>query len=179
MPNTMQDLSVGVFLPMLTMLSQILDKGAEHMRAQGKNPDALVEAKLAPDMFPLSFQIGFACHQALSCLDMLTGNTPGQFASTNAKTPADLKAIIEKTCAKLSGVDAKALQGSEARKIEMPLQEPLYVEATGFDIVRAWILPNFYFHVVTAYDILRHNGVELGKRDYMGGILAPYIRQRG
>jgi hypothetical protein len=75
--------------------------------------------------------------------------------------------------------DAKALQGSETRKIEMPLQEPLYVEATGFDIVRAWILPNFYFHVVTAYDILRHNGVELGKRDYMGGILAPYIRQRG
>ena len=177
--NTMQDLSTGTFLPMLTMLSQILDKGGEHMRTQGKDPDALVEAKLAPDMFPLSFQIGFACHQAVSCMDMLTGQTPVQYASTNAKTLADLKAVIEKTSAKLKSVDTKALAGAETRKIEMPLQEPLYVEANGFDIVRAWILPNFYFHIVTAYDILRHNGVELGKRDYMGGILGPYIRQRG
>lgn len=175
MTNTLYDMAVGTFIPMLTTLIGVLDKGEEHARGKGQDPEALLGKQLAPDMFTLSKQVQFTCRHAREAAAYLTGKKPaaGEFKEM---TLAELKAHIHATIDGVKSADAKAFDG--ARRIEMPLQPPLYAEMSGFEFLRDWALPNFYFHAVTAYDILRHEGVEIGKRDYMGAALGPHIRQR-
>jgi hypothetical protein len=165
---------------MLTTLSGLLDKGAAHAREKGHNPDSLLEAKLAPDMFTLAMQIRLCCHHAKDGTARLTGATPPTIENMggDVKTLAALKEYVAETVALLNGVKPAAFDGAEARKIEFTLQGPMVFESNGLEFLRDWSLGHFYFHAVTAYDILRREGVPLGKRDYMAHI-GPHIRNRG
>jgi hypothetical protein len=137
-----------------------------------------VEKKLAPDMFPLGFQVAFACHQVTSGTAALRGRDVGAFDNPET-TFADLKATIVKTLAYVGGLKAADFDGAAERTIVLPLQDPMVLKASGAQFIRDWILPTFYFHVVTAYDILRHTGVEIGKRDFIGNSAGRYIGVKG
>jgi hypothetical protein len=169
-------MATETFVPMLRSLSSLLDKGAEHAKAKKLDPATLVNARLAPDMFPLVQQVQIACDHAKGATARLTGQEPPRFED-NEKTLDELKARIAKTIDYVQSVPASAYEGAEDRAIKFPLIENLVFEANGFQYVRDWSLPHFYFHVVTAYDILRHNGIEIGKRDYLSHV-GYAVRQR-
>ncbi len=166
MSHSFRDVAVGTFVPMLQSLSKVLDKAVAHAEAKKFDANILVSARLAPDMFPLSTQIQIACDHAKNGSGRLTGETPPRF-DDDEKTIDELKARIAKTVAYIESLRPNAFDGGEERKVTMPLIEGLEFHANGFEYLRDWALPHFYFHVVTAYDILRHNGVEIGKRDYL------------
>ena len=173
---TVYTLTIETFAPMLNTLSMLLDKGAAHVRAKGSDPNTLVGARLAADMYPLSTQVQLACHHPRDATARLTGSTPPKFENAEL-TFEDLKIHTENTVAYLKSLSPEAFDGAEDRKIEIPLLDGLVFEANGCELLRDWSIPHFYFHVVTAYDILRHNGVAIGKRDYMNHI-GPHIRRR-
>lgn len=170
------EFSVGTFGPMLRALSAMLDKAIEHANAKGLAPDALVGARLAPDMFPLARQIQIATDHARRGVARLAGVEAPAIEDTEDSLPA-LKARVEATIAYLDGFSAADLDGGEARAVVIPGPGELEFHMTGAQTLRDWALPNFYFHLVTAYDILRHEGVELGKQDYLSRVGA-YIRPR-
>ncbi len=177
METSIYSFAPETFVPMLRSLSNILDKGAEHARARKSDPAALVNARLAPDMYTLVQQVQIACDQAKDAAARLTGQDAPQFEN-NEKTIEELKARIAKTIDYVQSVRAAAFEGAEDRKIIIPIPENnMEFEMNGIQFLRDWALPHFYFHVVTAYDILRHNGVDIGKRDYLSQV-GGYIRQR-
>ncbi len=176
MKTSMQAIALEIYVPALRTLSGLLDKGAEHAQANGIDLAALLNEKLAPDMFPLTLQVQLACHHANDGTARVTGQEPPKIENKEL-TFAELKALIERTVATLVGLDAKAFDGAEDRRIELSLQGQRQFESDGFQFLSHWSIPHFYFHVVTAYDILRHNGVALGKRDYMKDISGGFIRQ--
>jgi uncharacterized protein len=170
-------MAVETYVPMLRSLSHVLDQGAAHASAKKSNAADLVNARLAPDMYPLSQQVQLACDQANDSTARLSGQDAPQFEN-NEKTLADLKARIDKTLKYVESVRANAFEGAEDRKITIPIPENnIEFEMNGLQYLRDWALPHFYFHLVTAYGILRHNGVEIGKRDYMTQV-GKYIRPR-
>lgn len=180
MTTSLYAIAAGTYAPMLITLASILEKGAAHAKEQGRNPDDLLEAKLAPDMFTLAMQIRLACHHAKDGTARLTGGTPPTFENMggNVKTLAALKEYVEQTAVELKAVAAGAFDGAENRKVSFPLQGgPMVFEADGLEFLRDWSFGHFYFHTVTAYDILRHEGAPLGKRDFMAHI-GPHIRQQ-
>jgi hypothetical protein len=174
--NAMHAMAVETFVPTLRTLSSLLDKGAEHAKAKKLDPATLVNARLAPDMYPLVKQVQIACDFAKSTAARLAGREPPSFED-NEQTLDELKARIVKTIDYVQSVPASAFEGAEGRPIKFPLIENLVFEANGIQYLRDWSLPHFYFHVVTAYDILRHSGVEIGKRDYLSHV-GYAIRQR-
>ena len=168
MANLMYALSVPVFVRMLRNLEGVLDKGAEHAAARKIDPAVLVGARLFPDMFPLAAQVRIASDFAKGAVARLSGNEPPKFEDGEA-TFDDLKARIAKTIAYVESFRPDQFEGAEARTVTMKMRG----EDKAFDGVTYLaniVLPNFYFHVTTAYDILRHNGVELGKRDFIGPV---------
>ena len=175
MKTSIYTFAAETFVPMLRSLSGVLDKGAEHARAQKSDPDALVNARLAPDMYTLGKQVQLACDQAMDATARLAGQNAPQFEN-NEKTLDDLKARIAKTVEYVNSARESAFEGAENRKITIPIPENnIEFEMNGLQFLRDWALPHFYFHVVTGYDILRHNGVTIGKIDYMSGV-GKYIR---
>lgn len=176
MTSSLYASSVEAFLPMLRTLSTLLDKGAQHASAKGFDPAVLANARLAPDMFPLVRQVQIACDQAKNATARLMGQEPPPFTD-DEQTLDDLKSRIARTIDFLEKARPAAFEGAGERDISMPLRNELVLEMKGFQFLRDWALPQFYFHVVTAYDILRHNGVEIGKRDFLGHA-ASSIRQR-
>lgn len=166
MKNSLHDLSSGTFMPMLRSLQQILDKASQQAAGKGIDLATLPNARLAPDMFPLTKQVQIACDSAKNATARLTGREPPRFED-NERTLEDLKARIARTIEYIQSATASAFEGAEERAILFPLIENLVFESKGLEYLRDWELPNFYFHVVTAYDILRHQGVEIGKRDYL------------
>ena len=162
MTPIMYAMSVETFVPMLKNLSALLDKASAQL---GSGADELVEARLAPDMFPLSRQVQIACDFAKTASGLLSGREPPRFED-DEKTLAELKARIAKTLAYVQDAPASAFEGAETRNIVQPLRDGMHLEAKGLRYLKDWTLPNFYFHLVTAYDILRHKGVEIGKPDY-------------
>ncbi len=166
MTLSMHSISVDTFVPMLRTLSALLDKGVAYAEAKGMDPDALAEARLAPDMFPLSKQVQISCDFAKNAIARLTGKEPPRFED-NEKTIAELKARITKTLTYLASTNAAVFAGAEERQITFPLPGDLILDMKGHEYLRDWALPHFYFHVVTAYDILRHVGVQIGKLDYL------------
>ncbi len=170
-------MAIKTFEPMLRSLSNILDKGAEHAGAKKLDPAALVNARLAPDMYTLAQQVQFACDQARDSVARLTGHEPAR-VEHNERSLDELKALIAKTIDFLQKAREAEFEGAEDRKITIPIPDNMEFETNGAQFLRDWAIPHFYFHVVTAYDILRHNGVEIGKRDYMSHV-GSYIRQRG
>jgi hypothetical protein len=159
-------MTIDTFVPMLRSLSKIFDKAIAHAKAKSFDGAVLANARLAPDMFPLVKQVQIACDTAKSGAARLMGREPPRFED-NEQTLEELKARIAKTIDYLEKADAGAFQGAEDRSISIPLPNDLLLEMKGLQYLRDWALPHFYFHVVTAYDILRHNGVDIGKLDYL------------
>ena len=169
-------IAIETFVPMLRSLSNVLDKGADHARANKSDPTALVNARLAPDMYTLAQQVQLATDQARDATARLSGQDAPQLEH-NEKTLEELKARIARTIDYVNSVPASAFAGAEDREITIPIPENnIAFEMNGLQFLRDWALPHFYFHVVTAYGILRHNGVNIGKSDYMSGV-GKYIRQ--
>jgi uncharacterized protein len=166
MTFSMHSLAVDTFVPMLRSLSAILDKAAEYAGAKKFETTVLVNARLAPDMFPLSRQVQIACDHAKNAVGRLTGQEPPRFEDKE-QTLDELKARIAKTLDYVQSVRPAAFQGSEDREIKVAMPNGLVIDAKGFPYLRDWAFPHFYFHITTAYDILRHNGLEVGKRDYL------------
>ena len=168
MTNLMYSMSVPVFARMLRNLDGVLDKGAAYAVARKVDPAVLVNARLFPDMFPLAAQVRIAGDFAKGAVARLTGNEPPKYEDNEA-TFDDLKARIAKTIAYVEGFKPEQFEGTETRTISLKMRG----EDRTFDgltYLANIVLPNFYFHVTTAYDILRHNGVELGKRDFVGPV---------
>ncbi|MBO9558218.1 MAG: DUF1993 domain-containing protein [Caulobacter sp.] len=167
-------LAVTTYIQMLRNLSAQLDKGAAFTEVQGLDPAELIAARLAPDMFPLSDQVRFTCRQAAEATARLTGQTPPDLVEVEPSFAA-LKGLVAATVAKLEATPAAAFDGAAERAIELVMPNGIVFDMTGEQYLRDWALPQFYFHLVTAYDILRHKGVALGKPDYVAHVL-PYVR---
>jgi hypothetical protein len=166
MSLSMYQASIPVFIRILGNLSAILDKAAAHAEAKKIDPSVLVNARLAPDMFPLSRQVQIATDGVKGCAARLAGIEIPSFADTESTFP-ELQARIAKTVAFLQSVRADQIDGSENRTVTLKTRGK-DTSFQGQAYLLTFVNPNFYFHVTTAYDILRHNGVELGKTDYLG-----------
>lgn len=162
MPLSMYQSSIPVLLRGLNNLSAVLKKG----EAQDGGT-ALVEARLAPDMFTLAGQVQRASDTAKGCAARLSGAANPSFADEE-KTFADLQARIRKTIDFLNSVTREQVDGSEDKPIEFKAG-PNVLKFTGTSYLQTFVIPNFFFHATAAYAILRHNGVPLGKLDYLGG----------
>jgi len=166
MSLSMYQASIPVFIRVLNNLSAILDKAAAHAAAKKIDPSVLINARLAPDMFPLSRQVQIATDGVKGCAARLAGVEVPSFPDTET-TFAELKARVAKTVDFLKSVDAGQIDGSETRQISLKFGgQP--TSFGGQDYLLTFVYPHVLFHVTTAYDILRHNGVELGKMDYLG-----------
>jgi hypothetical protein len=166
MKISMHAMSIGTFVPNLEHLSTFLEKGLAHATAKKFEPSVLVNARLAPDMFPLSRQIQIACDSAKNGSARLAGQEAPRFEDKEASIE-ELRTRIARTIEYLKGIAASAFDGSEDRDIKIPVRERT-LEMKGLPYLQTWALPNFYFHVVASYAILRHNGVEIGKNDFLG-----------
>ncbi|HKT30913.1 MAG TPA: DUF1993 domain-containing protein [Gammaproteobacteria bacterium] len=166
MSLSMYQASVPVFIRMLTNLSAILKKGEAHAQARKIDPAVLVNARLYPDMFPLTRQIQIASDQVKGCASRLAGQEPPSYPDTE-QTFAELYARIDKTITHLKSFKPAQIDGSEERPIELK-QRDRTIHTKGREYLLERVYPNFFFHVTTAYAILRHNGVEIGKGDFLG-----------
>jgi hypothetical protein len=166
MPLSLYQASIPVLTRALGILSTLLDKAAAHAEARKIDPAVFITARLAPDMFALGRQVQAASDAAKSCGARLAGLEVPSFPDTETTFP-ELKARIARTVAFLESLKPAQIDGQEERAITLKLGGH-EVRFTGERFLFTFSLPNFFFHVVTAYDILRHNGVELGKRDYLG-----------
>jgi uncharacterized protein len=166
---SMSNASIPVFEISLNALSALLDKAEAYAQGKKIDPTALLNARLFPDMFALTRQVQSACDQAKNGAARLAGIDPPRYED-NEKTIAELKARIAKTVAFVKTVDAKKIDESADREITFPLGATNKGHMKGADYLNHFVLPNFYFHLTTAYDILRHSGVEIGKRDFFGAI---------
>ena len=165
---SMYNASIPVFEIGLNALSAILDKAEGYAEAKRIQTTALLTARLFPDMFTFIRQVQSACDQAKNGSARLAGIDPPKYED-NETTIAELKARIAKTVAFVKTLDAGKIDASADREITFPLG-PKTGHMKGADYLNHFALPNFYFHVTTAYDILRHCGVEIGKRDFLGAI---------
>ncbi|MFO7478504.1 MAG: DUF1993 domain-containing protein [Methyloceanibacter sp.] len=166
MSISMYQASVPVLVRMLGVLSKVLDKGAAFAETRKIDPAVLVNARLAPDMLPLSRQVQIASDMALRGAARLAGLDFPTNPDTETTFP-ELEERIAKTLRFIDGLSAEQLDGSEDRPISIKVGD-LDLSFNGLDYLRYFVLPNVYFHVSAAYLILRHNGVELGKRDFLG-----------
>jgi hypothetical protein len=166
MPISMYQVSVPVFIRMLENLAHIIEKGAAHADARKIEPAVLINYRLYPDMLPLSKQIQIATDMAKGCAARLAGQEPVKFEDNEASFP-DLLARIAKTVDYLKTFQPAQIDGTEEKSITLQMRTgPL--SFTGLKYLLEFAHPNFYFHVTTAHDILRHGGVELGKWDFLG-----------
>ena len=166
MSFTLYDASIPVFLRGFGQLSGILDKAVAHAEVKKIDPSVFINARLAPDMYTLAGQIQTASDAAKFAGARLAGVEAPSF-SDDEKSFDELQQRIAKTVAFLNGIDPSAIVGQEGRAIVLKRQTG-DIHLTGATYLQGLALPNFYFHIVTAYDILRHNGVEIGKSDYLG-----------
>lgn len=162
MTLALQDIASPVFVRGLTNLSNLIDKAVE----AGLDEAALMEARLAPDMKPFPDQVRMAAFSGRSCIARLTGQ-PWPKTDDSETTLAELKATIAMSIAFIEGADPAAFEGGETRRIELRFPG-VALDFEGAGYLTSFAIPNFYFHVTTAYAILRHRGVALGKRDYLG-----------
>ena len=162
----MYQASAPRFANTLKNLSAVLDKAQAHCEAKKIDPLVLTGARLYPDMFALARQVQVACDTAKGAMARLAGVELPKHADTE-KTFGELKARIDKTLAFIEGFKPAQIDGTEEKAIEIKLG-PTEVKWRGMQYLLGFALPNFYFHVATAYGILRHNGVELAKRDFIG-----------
>lgn len=158
-------ITVPQFIKTLSNLIRILDKGAAFAENKKIEFGVLLQSRLAPDQFHLTRQIQIACDTAKLCAARLSGKEAPAHED-NEKTLPELKARIENVIGYLKDFKPEDFRGAEDKHISQPRWEGKYL--TGFEYVTQHALPNIYFHLTTAYAILRHNGVEIGKKDYLG-----------
>ena len=168
MKISMYQASVPVFIRMLKNLAAILAKGATYAEAKKIDPTVLINSRLYPDMFPLVRQIQIASDVAKGCGARLAELEPPKFEDNEATYP-ELFARIDKTVAYLETLKPEQVDGSEQRTITLQIRSKT-MTFLGMPFLLNFALPNFYFHVTTAYDILRHCGVEIGKQDFIGKV---------
>lgn len=166
MALSMYEASVPVFARGLEQLAHVLSKGFEHAKSQGIEPGKLIESRLAPDMFNLAGQVQRASDAAKACIARLAGIETPSFADEEQS----FEQLIER-CAKtrdfVRGVDGQLFKGSGEREIVLKVRDR-ELRFSGETYLLHYAVPNFYFHVTTAYDVLRNQGVPVGKRDYLG-----------
>jgi hypothetical protein len=168
MSISMSSASLPIFHTMLSNLSHLLVKAQAHAEAKKFDPSVLTQYRLAPDMLPFTRQVLIACDAAKLCVARLSGLDAPKFDDTEV-TLVELMGRIQKTLDWLNSVPASALDGTELKSVTFPVGKEKTRTMTGEDYLKHWALPNVFFHVTTAYAILRHNGVELGKADYLLG----------
>jgi uncharacterized protein len=164
----MYETSIPLFIHTLSNLKVILQKGAAHAEAKKFDPAILVNSRLAPDMFALSRQVQIASDAAKGAAARLSNTEPPKFEDTE-KTIDDLIARIDKTIDYLKSFSVAQIDGAETRTITISTPRGPFT-FNGITFLRHWALPNFFFHATTAYNLLRHNGVELGKADFLGRV---------
>jgi uncharacterized protein len=167
MKISMYALSHDVFKKALTQLLLVMEKGVANAKTRNFDPNIFVSQRLAPDMLPFSKQIQLTSDFAKNSMARLAGIDPPKFED-NETTVDELVARVKKTLEYIDTVPGAGLEGSEDRDIKIPLRDRT-LEMKGLPFLQNWALPNFFFHHVTAYNILRHNGVDVGKRDFLGG----------
>ena len=168
MSLTMYQASVPPFVQILTALSGVLDKGQAYATAKKFDPAILLAARLSPNMFPLSRQVQIACDFAKGASARLAGAEVPSWPDQE-KTFAELQERIRKTTDFVQTFKAAQIDGSEDRDVKVSIAgQPVTFKGQPYLI--QFVLPNFYFHTTMAYAILRHNGVELGKRDFVGAV---------
>jgi hypothetical protein len=168
MSFTIYDASAPVFVASLTHIQSWLDKAL----AEGKDETALMEARLAPDMRPFSAQIQMASDAAKGCISRLTGAANPAMPDTEASF-AELKARCQKTIDFIQSVDRSAYDGADARQATVRFPNGMGYVFAGKDLLTAFALPNFFFHVTTTYALLRAAGVTIGKPDFLAHLGAP------
>jgi hypothetical protein len=178
MTITIHDFAIETYSHMLGSLIHVLDKAAKHVEARKFSPADLAGARLAPDMFPLSTQVYLACHHAKDGVARLTGKEAPTLERGVQWSFEQLVPQLQATVDHVRGIPASAFDGAETRKVVITINPERIFDLTGLQFLRDWALPHFYFHVVTAYDILRDAGVEIGKRDYVP-YMAMYLRTGG
>ena len=168
MSLSMYTASIPVFQHMLRNLSHLLEKGEQHAASRKFDPVALTTFRLAPDMLPFTRQVLIACDAAKNGVARISGVEAPKFEDKEA-TFVELRERVQKTLAYLETVPAGAMDGTEDKEITFPVG-PNTRTMKGQAYLTTWVMPNFFFHVTTAYAILRHNGVEIGKRDFLGQV---------
>lgn len=166
MTLSMYQASIPAFVRGLNNLSSILAKGLAHAEAKKIDPSVFVNARLAPDMFPLARQIQIASDVVKGCAARLAGVEVPSYADTETTFP-ELQARIAKTVAFMQTIQAKQVDGSEGKSITFKVGGR-EVQFNGQDYLLNFALPNLHFHTTAAYAILRHNGVDVGKKDFLG-----------
>jgi len=166
---SMYEASIPTFLHTLTSLKNILQKGIASAEARKFDSNVLASSRLFPDMFPLTRQVQIASDAAKGAAARLAGIEPPKFEDTET-TLAELVTRIDRTVDFIKSVKPEQIDGSEDREIVLktPRGE---LKFKGLVFLRHWALPNFFFHVTTTYNLLRHAGVEIGKQDFLGGSL--------
>jgi uncharacterized protein len=162
----MYDISIPPLVLALNNLLHILKKGRRFADARNIEHSVLLNARLAPDMYSLTRQVQIATDMSKGAGARLAGLDVPKY-DDNETTFDELEQRISKTIAFLNSIEAKLLEGAETRHIELMVRDSKR-EFEGLDYLLRWVQPNVYFHVTTTYSILRHNGVELGKRDFLG-----------
>ncbi len=165
------EITIPQFTKMLRNLNGILDKGAAYADTKKFDVGVLLQSRLAPDQFNLIRQIQIACDTAKLCASRLTGKDAPAHEDTE-KTIPELKARITKVIDYLNGFSAQDYKGSEEKRITQQRWEGKSL--SGYEYVLQHAIPNFYFHIMTTYSILRNNGVDVGKADYLGEL--PFRR---
>jgi uncharacterized protein len=161
------DASVSAFLQILTSLSDILTKTEAHCAAKNIQPDVLFGARLYPDMLPLSRQVQLACDFAAKGCARLTHSEVPSTPDTE-KTFDELKQRLARTIDYLKTYKPAQFDGADGREVTFPIGPDKTMTLKGQQFLSPFAFPNFYFHAATAHGILRHNGVEIGKRDFLG-----------
>ena len=161
--------SVGMYLRLLPLLSALLDKAAAHAKAEGVDVATLLEARLAPDMWSVTEQVRAVCNHATRGPARLAELPPPTYKGGDETTVAGVKARIAWTLDFLKGVDKAKIEGAGERNITFPAGDTQHT-MSGERYFNTFSLPNFYFHLTTVYDILRHEGVPLAKEDFIGAV---------
>jgi len=159
--------SIPVFKQMLTALSDVLAKAEAHATEKNIQPEALLQARLFPDMLPFTRQVQIAVDFAKGASARLAGLEIPKYDDTET-TFAELQALLAKALAFIGSIKPEQVDGNEELQIVLRPGTPKEKTLSGQTYLLGYSLPQFFFHVTTAYDLLRHNGVEIGKRDFMG-----------
>ena len=165
----MHDASLPVLVHTLKALSAILKKGADHAKAKNIDPAVLLQSRLFPDMFPLVRQVQIATDMSKGGAARLAGIDNPAFPDTETSF-AELQDRLDRTIAFIKSVKPAQMAGAESRPVTLQLGRGPVSFARGQDYLTGWVLPNVYFHVTTAYNILRHCGVDLSKSDFLGAV---------
>ncbi|KRR14700.1 hypothetical protein CQ12_11310 [Bradyrhizobium jicamae] len=164
---SLYEASVGVFVPYLGNLSDLLDKAAVHAEGQNIDPAVLLNMRLSPTMYNLKQQVGEAKRHAIVACALLAGRAPHTFSSVEPDIP-ELKSRISVAIDFVQGLPREEIENAADKEVAFTFKNGTQRKFTGKSLLLTFSVPQFFFHVTTAYDILRHTGVDLAKKDFLG-----------